>query len=460
MTSMRGRERWRRRLAVGALLVALAAVSLVVLQRDDSHSYTFRFLNAGQLVKGDLVRIGGTPVGEVTSIELGEDGQAEVGVSVEEEFSPLHAGTTATIRASGLIGIANRYVDVHPGPNFRESLDDGAALSADNTTTIVELDQLFNSLDPPTRGGLEELVDGFSEWYRGREKEANRSAHYLAPALGAFDRLTGEITRDSASFERFLVETADALGAIAERRRDLTELVGSTGATLRALSSDTESLSRALVELPPALRRGSGTLAALRPALGDLERLVRETDPASRELAPFLRRLGELADTTAPTVGELRLTLDNPGTGNDLHDALLEAPRLALLSSDALPRARRALRESEPIFSFARPYTPDLTAWMRSFGGAMGTYDANGHYARVMAVFDAFNFVVDDPAGGHLDPKAPAGRGQSPYLDTGNLRRCPGAGTRAPADGSAPFIDTGELSNPDCDPAQTVGAAP
>jgi phospholipid/cholesterol/gamma-HCH transport system substrate-binding protein len=96
---------------------------------------------------------------------------------------------------------------------------------------------------------------------------------------------------------------------------------------------------------------------------------------------------------------------------------------------------------------------------MRSFGGAMGTYDANGHYARVMAVFDAFDFV-DDPAGGHLDPKAPARRGQSPYLDSGNLRRCPGAGTRAPADGSAPFIDSGELSNPDCDPAQTVGAAP
>jgi phospholipid/cholesterol/gamma-HCH transport system substrate-binding protein len=186
---------------------------------------------------------------------------------------------------------------------------------------------------------------------------------------------------------------------------------------------------------------------------------VEELDPVAPELAPFLRRLAAFAGTAQPTVGELRLMLDNTGAGNDLLDALRDAPRLARLSETALPRTRRALRDAEPIFAFARPYTPDLTAWMRSFGGAMAPYDANGHYARTMAVFDAFEFV-DDPEGGHLDPKGPAARGQSPNLSLGNLRRCPGAGTGAPADGSAPFVDGGELSNPDCDPSQTVGAGP
>ena len=63
---------------------------------------------------------------------------------------------------------------------------------------------------------------------------------------------------------------------------------------------------------------------------------------------------------------------------------------------------------STPIFGFSRPYVPDLTAWLRSFGGAMATYDANGHYARTMAGFDAFQFV-DDAAGGRLEPEAAAG---------------------------------------------------
>jgi phospholipid/cholesterol/gamma-HCH transport system substrate-binding protein len=109
------------------------------------------------------------------------------------------------------------------------------------------------------------------------------------------------------------------------------------------------------------------------------------------------------------------------------------------------------------MFGFSRPYVPDLTAWLRSFGGAMATYDANGHYARAMAIFDAFHFV-EDSEGGHFEPKAPAGRGRSPYMRTGNLRRCPGSAGPIPADGSAPFVDTGELANPDCDPSQAVGA--
>ena len=456
---MRGQEGWRRSLALCALLAGLAALLVVVFARDDSHSYRFVFENAGQLVAGDLVRIGGTPAGEIESIELSDDGQAEVEVSVDDEFAPLHAGSTATIRAASLIGVASRYVDVHPGPNFRSELDDGALLSADNTTTIVDLDQVFNALDPPTRAGLEQVIDGFAAWYGGRERQANESARYLAPALGSFARLTGEVNRDSAAFERFLAQSADALGTIAEQRGELTDLVGNTGATLRALSSDTASLSEALVELPPALARGSDTFAELRPTLTDLQRLVAELAPVAPELAPFMDRLAGFADTARPTVAELRRMLGEPGAGNDLVDALLDAPRLARLSETAFPHTRRALRDAEPIFAFARPYTPDLTAWMRSFGGAMAPYDANGHYARTMAVFDAFEFV-DDPAGGHLDPKGPAARGQSPNLSLGNLRRCPGAGTRPPADGSAPFVDSGELSNPDCDPSHTVGASP
>jgi len=85
----------------------------------------------------------------------------------------------------------------------------------------------------------------------------------------------------------------------------------------------------------------------------------------------------------------------------------------------------------------------------------MAPYDANGHYARSTPVFDAFNFT-DDADGGSLTPKPAAERGSSPNLSTGNLRRCPGSGAAAPADGSAPFVDMGELANPDCDPSQVI----
>jgi phospholipid/cholesterol/gamma-HCH transport system substrate-binding protein len=445
--------RW---VAIAALALAVVALVVVFAGRDSTYRYRFVFENAGQLVRGDIVRVGGTEAGQVTGIELTEDGRAEVTVSVHDSFGPLHGGTTATIRAQSLIGIANRYLDVHPGPNFRHELEDGAVVEADNTTSIVELDQLFNTLDPPTRRGLQGVFDGFADWYAGKEEEANRSARYFGPSIVAIKNLVSEVNRDSRTFEQFLVETADAMDALASRRGELTELVGNAGATARALSSDTGSLTRALEELPPALRQGSDTFVALRPALDDLERFVVESGPASRDLPRFMREFRPFAQRSVGTFQKLSFLFDAEGKGNDLYDIMRDMPPLARLAKRALPRARRSLRESTPIFSFARPYVPDLTAWLKDFGMAMAPYDANGHYARAMAVFDAYDFV-DDALGGRLEPKAPAQRGSSPYLSTGNLRRCPGAAAPAPADGSATFIDSGELANPDCDPSHSVG---
>jgi phospholipid/cholesterol/gamma-HCH transport system substrate-binding protein len=257
-----------------------------------------------------------------------------------------------------------------------------------------------------------------------------------------------------------LVETSKAMGAIEQRSADLTDWVDNTGTTLAALSADTESLNRVLVDLPPALRQGSETFASLRgPAIDDIERFVVESEPSAKVLPGFLRRFGRLTGETVPIFRELRKMFNGPGEGNDLYDTMVDLPPLARMADKAFPRASKSLRDSTPVWGFIRPYGPDLSAWLRSFGGAMAPYDVNGHYARTIPVFDAFDFT-DDDQGGTLTPKPPAQRGSSPALRTGNLRRCPGAAVPPPPDGSAPFVDMGELANPDCDPSQAIGGTP
>jgi phospholipid/cholesterol/gamma-HCH transport system substrate-binding protein len=445
--------------AAGAIAFALIALLMVWLTRDDGYEYKFVFENAGQLVKGDLVRIGGTPVGDINAIELTDDGRAEVTVAVDDDFAPLHRGTTAVIRAQGLVGTANRYIDVSPAPGFKPELADGAVIEGDKTQAIVELDQLFNTLDPKTRKGLDHFIQGFADWYAGKETQANKSAQYLSPALAGGSRFFRELNRDSEVLAELLIESSKALGAISERNEDLTGLVDNTGATLAALSSDTESLRQALVDLPPALRQGQKTFAALRgPAIDQLEQFVVESEPAARAFPEFFRRLRPFAANAVPAFEKLTKTFKSPGAGNDLYDTMRDLPPLSKMADKAFPRAQRSLRESTPIFGFIRPYVPDLVSWLRNFGGAMAPYDANGHYARSLPVFDAYNFV-DDADGGHLELKPLAQRGRGANLSTGNLRRCPGSAARPPADGSAPFVDMGELSNADCDPTQVIGGA-
>ena len=126
-----------------------------------------------------------------------------------------------------------------------------------------------------------------------------------------------------------------------------------------------------------------------------------------------LRQPGEaVVQHAVPAFHDFRLAFDRPGQSDDLLDALRTLPSLGRLTDKAFPQAEKTLGDSTPVLSFIRPYAPDLVGFVRSFGAAAATYDANGHYARTVPVFDAFNFT-DDANGGTLTLKDRSDRGKS-----------------------------------------------
>ena len=434
-----------RGVAMGALVIAIVLVAVLLLDGKAGTQYTLRFQNAGQLVTGDDVQIGGRRIGEVTDIRLTDDNRADVDIEVSAGFAPLREGTRAVQRATSLSGIANRYVALTPG-NGRE-LREGSRLGTDETTTIVDLDQLFNTFDAPTRRALQRVVQGSATQYAGKGDRANEAARYFAPALSSTRRLANEVNRDSRTLERFLVETARTMGTLAERRDEITSLVSNANQAAQGIADENDALAVTLERAPDTLRRGNSTFVNLRSTLTDLDVLVAESKPATRQLAPFLRELRPLINRARPTIRDLRLAINRPGANNDLSELLGKAPRLQRVASPSLTATTRALRRSTPVLDFIRPYAPDLVGWFRDFGQTTANYDANGHYARVQPVFNSFSFR-DDEEGGVLEPQEEDERLRN--LQTGLFKRCPGSASQPPADGSAPFTDDGL----DCDPQQ------
>jgi phospholipid/cholesterol/gamma-HCH transport system substrate-binding protein len=424
-----------------------------MLAGSDKYSVKATFQTAGQLVNGNEVQIGGKPVGEVTGIELTDNGQAEVEMELESDFEPLHEGTTAVIRVGSLSGIAGRYVSLSPGPNDAEEIDDGGTVDADDTTTPVDLDQLFNTLDPKTRKGLQQIVQGGATQYDGKSDQANEAAKYFNPALSTSSRLTRELIRDDERFERFVVDTATVVGAIAERRDDLADLVSNANATARAIGDENLALARALGLLPPTLRKANTTFVNLRAALGDLDVLVSESKPATKDLAPFFRALRPLVADAEPTIRDLRFLIKTQGPGNDLIDLTRKQPLLAKRASVAFPRSIRALQKSQPVIEYIRPYTPDFAGWITKFGQSAANYDAHGHFARIQPMFNAFSLTSAPLLGQILTPTQNATRLEG--LETTQSFRCPGGATQPPPDGSAPWLD----ESADCDP-DTVPPGP
>ena len=325
--------------ALGALIAAIALVAIILFGGGSDYTVKATFINGGQLVKGNPVQSGGVAIGSVQSIKITDNGQAEVTMTVQDDKAPLRVGTRARIRQFSQSGIANRYVDLDfPDNSSGQTIESNGRLPASSTTTQVDLDQLFNTLDPDTRKSLQDFFKGSSNQFKGKGALANKGFEYLNPALSTSRRLFGELNRDTPVLERFLVDSSKLVTALAEKRDDLSGLVGNLNTTTRALANQKQALADSIALLPPVMRRSNTTFVNLRAALDDTDPLVDASKPVARRLGPFLEDARKLAADAEPTVADLRQTIRRSGPSNDLID-LSQAPCRRWRSRRSTPAA-------------------------------------------------------------------------------------------------------------------------
>jgi len=458
--------------AVVALAVAAVAVALLLFRGGSTYEVTAEFQNASQLVKGSEVVVAGVPSGSVKDIALGDHGQALVTFTVQDPYAPLREGTHATIRSYSLSGIANRQIQLDlPTPDQAgPELPSGSTLPQADTTSEVDLDQLFNTLNARTIKNFKHVIEGFELSYEGVAHQANTGYRYLNPFLSTSRRVFGELTRDTPALERLIVDTSHLSGALAERSADISGLVHNANLMMGAIAGQSTALRRALVRLPGFMRQSNTTLVNLRATLDDLDPLVDASKPVADRLGPFFQTFRRAARDSVPTITDLERTIRRPGSQNDLVE----------LTRDAVPLARAALgsgspdcgrdpntdyeraadddftqgafgetvcslRNGLPSLSFFRSYTPELVAWFNDFGTS-GITDANGGIGRIATTFNTFSAGIPDLT-----------QPQSPIVDIAGIggtdkdARCPGTNERNPGDNSTPFTDNGTLA---CDPKQ------
>jgi phospholipid/cholesterol/gamma-HCH transport system substrate-binding protein len=375
-----------RVIAIAALAIAACAVAVAILGSGSSYTIHTRFVDAGQLVKGNLVEVGGRPIGKVSDIRLTDDNQADLELRItDREFRPLHEGTAATIRQVGLSGVANRFVELTPCRPTSPVLRDGATLDTTRTRPIVDLDEVLNALDPRARANLQALIRRSSVSLAGASPSANAALRYLNPALSQTAGLAEELGRDDVALRRLVKTTATVSSAVAARDTDLESGVTNTAVVMRALAGERAALEDVLARAPGVLARALPTLRRLRRTLRVVRPVLREAQPAAQPLARVLRVLPASGRDSTPVVAELRRLLP------DLRRTLVA---LGPLGSELVPIIDKTTRVANgflAIFAGFRPYTPDLVAGLyNGFGGVTsGYYDANGHYARIAANFGA-----------------------------------------------------------------------
>lgn len=446
--------------AVAAVAVALVAVVVIVFSGGNSYQVKAIFENASQIVSGDQVEVAGNPIGTVSDISLTPRGQAQLTLVINDStYRPLREGTEATVRQTSLSGIANRYVDLRLGPGTARSIPNDGVIGTANTTSAVDLDQLFNTLDPATLKGLRDVIQGSASQYAGRGREAQAAWAYLNPAIASSSMLFAEINRDMGNFTNFIVKSSNLVSDVAQRSTDLSGLVRNLATTTEALANQRAALGQSIQRLPGFMALADTTFVNLRRALDDLTPLVNVAKPVAPKLQKLLAQLEPLAQEAVPTVRDLANVVSRPGPNNDLIDLTnLGEPLAAVtvgtvhangkLRPGAFPQSTVALNDFVPELATARPYAVDLTGWFEGFSHP-GTIDANGGSSRVSATLSVLSaadssLVSSLPVAEQLTKVMQLLTGPGGGLTAFQGDRCPGSIER----GALFFPESGFPCNP------------
>ena len=286
-----------------------------------------------------------------------------------------------------------------------------------------------------------------------RARQANEAAEVLQP--GAVDLAPAR--QRARPRPAGAARTSSSTAAGASRRspgaRATTSPTWSATPTRRRRRSAprTSRSTRRSALLPGTLRQANTTFVNLRATLDDLDALVDASKPAHQAPGAVLRAAAPAAARRAaddPRPAHARSAARARTTTSSTCCASM--PQLPAVATPAFQHAITALQQdARRCSSSSGPTRRTSIGWFRDFGQGAANYDANGHYARIQPIFNAFQFT-DNPAGGTLTRDAAVAAPRRP-ADRQRSRRCPGAATQPPPTARRPYADAEPAR--DCDPS-------
>lgn len=285
---------------IGAVTVLVAIVAVFLAYNANNGlpfvpHYTVHvdLRNSAELTHGADVHLGGALVGHVDEVQAARDPAgrpiAVATLALNKSIQPLPVDSRFVVRLKGAIGL--KYLQVIPGTS-RRGLADGATVPDSQSSAEVDLDQLYNMFNSPTRRGVRAATGGFAYGLAGRGSDLNSAFHAFVPLvtdLGPVMRNLSSSKTDLAGFFHGLESFSHAVVPVAQQQ---ATLYGNLDTTFTALAQVAiPSLQEWIHQTPPTFQSLIAQGPTIRPFLVDTAGLFRELRPGFatlRQSAPVL----------------------------------------------------------------------------------------------------------------------------------------------------------------------------
>jgi phospholipid/cholesterol/gamma-HCH transport system substrate-binding protein len=335
--------------------------------------------------QGQTVRVSGVRVGDISGVKL-KDGRAVVTMSLDPQYKDLvHTDATALLRPK--TGLKDMFIELDPGTTRAPLAKRGWTLPVGNTLPDVNPDEILASLDADTRDYLTLLVDGAGQGLKGRGDDLREVFRRFEPTHRDLARVNGLVAQRHRNLSRLVHSLGDL-------NDELAALVSSSSAVFRSFASEQANVTRAVGDLPAALRQTTDTLArverfaeVLRPAAVHLQPAVKALDRANHAVTPFATEATPIVrDEVRPFV-------------RDARPVVRSAKRPASELAASTPDLRRSFKVLNDFLNEVA-YNPNgregpgvdgreegylfWAAWLQHNGAAIfSTSDANGPFRPV-----------------------------------------------------------------------------
>ena len=345
---------------VGLLLFLWLSFGGTIPFNPQGYRFEVAFPDASQLADQADVRIAGVSVGKVIAKSLDPKGNRMIAtIQMNNAFAPIHKDTLAILREKTILG--ETYVQLSPGDPHTPMLRDGALLARSNVQPAVQLDQIFNALDPRTRAAFRQWQQQLALAVKGNDQNLNSVLGNL-PAFAADATNLLQVLDVQHSAVVNLVRNGGTVFAALDRSQSALRGLITTGETTFATTAaNNNAIADTFHVFPTFLNETKLTMARL-------QTFDRNTDPLLKELVPVAQQLKPTLTSVRQLSPYLRSFFDHLGP-------------LITVSKTGLPAVRDTLRGATPLLASLGPFLEQLNpvlTWLSLHQQLISDFISNG----------------------------------------------------------------------------------
>jgi phospholipid/cholesterol/gamma-HCH transport system substrate-binding protein len=318
------------------------------------------FPDASQLADQADVRIAGVSVGKVIDKSLDPQGNRTIAtIQMNNNFAPIHKDARAILREKTILG--ETYVELTPGTPHSPDLPDGGLLARSNVEPAVQLDQIFNALNPTTRHAFQQWQQELALAIRGNDQNLNSVLGNLPSFAADATNLLQILDVQHSAVVRLVQNGGTVFAALSKSQSALRNLITTGETTFHTTAVNNTALTNTFHVFPTFLNETKLTMKRLQSFALNTDPLIKQLEPVAANLKPTLAAVRTLSPY-------LRSFFNHLGP-------------LVTVSKTGLPAVRDVLNGTTPLLASLGPFLEQLNpvlTWLSLHQQLISDFISNG----------------------------------------------------------------------------------